>query len=619
MSLSARNKWSLWTVALVFAVIVVSRVSRPDPNFLSWDVFGYYLYLPNTFIYHDPGMNDINRVQEQRIKYEASGTLYQAYIGPEGRWIIRYSMGNAVFYAPFFVAGHALAIITGAPRDGFSWPYRSAIQYGTLLYSLIALIFARRILLRIVDDRVTAWSIIFLVFGTNLYQMLAFNNGLTHGNLFMAYILIIWFTMRWHERPSAASATGMGAFCGLAVITRPTEILCVFIPLLWNTMDRQLFREKLASIRKHWHHLLLIAAVMLLAGLPQMLYWKMYAGKYFFRSYDNPAEGLDILTPYTWKFLFSFRKGWFVYTPLMTLAVAGFALVWMWKRAWFAPLFVFFVLNLWITSSWTNWWYAGSFGSRAIVQSYAVMMIPLAFVVCYAFYGKHAVPKRIVLSLLFLFLALNLFQTFQYQRGIIHPERMTAAYYLKVFGKLNYNGEYNHLLLPDRNIDASIPDTADFTETKVWQYTFEDPAELDEKKRDHITDTLAHTGRACYRIDTLQPFLDLKAFRYSDISDKDYVFVRITGWVYPIQPADGNPLSVVRTFAYKKQLYGYSAVVLSEERHGIRPGQWNFFTVDYMTPHLRTLRDDFTSHFWLQGRSPVFLDDISVGIWEPRR
>ena len=53
-------------------------ISNFPLNIFSWDVFGYYLYLPLTFIYHDLGIRDVSIVNEIIEKYHNTGTFYQA-------------------------------------------------------------------------------------------------------------------------------------------------------------------------------------------------------------------------------------------------------------------------------------------------------------------------------------------------------------------------------------------------------------------------------------------------------------------------------------------------------------------------------------------------------------
>ena len=50
--------------------------------------------------------------------------------------------------APFFGVGHLLALIAGAPRDGFSWPYQGAAAAAGFVYVLIGLVILASVLRR---------------------------------------------------------------------------------------------------------------------------------------------------------------------------------------------------------------------------------------------------------------------------------------------------------------------------------------------------------------------------------------------------------------------------------------------------------------------------------------
>ena len=105
-------------------------------NILSWDVFGYYLYLPMTFINDNLGLQDTNILRSILDQYHNSSTLYQAYQTETGSWVLRYPMGMAILYSPFFFMGHLLAGFTGFARDGFSQPYQTAILCAGIFYSI---------------------------------------------------------------------------------------------------------------------------------------------------------------------------------------------------------------------------------------------------------------------------------------------------------------------------------------------------------------------------------------------------------------------------------------------------------------------------------------------------
>ena len=79
-----------------------------------------------------------------------------------------------------------------------------------------------------------------------------------------------------------------------------------------------------------------------------MIYWKIYAGTFIYDSYQNPGEGLDLMSPHTFSFLFSYQKGWLLYTPLMIFAFMGLIWVRKKKREMLFPLVLFLLVNIWV-------------------------------------------------------------------------------------------------------------------------------------------------------------------------------------------------------------------------------------------------------------------------------
>ncbi len=94
--------------------------------------------------------------------------------------------------------------------------------------------------------------------------------------------------------------------------------------------------------------------------------------------YTYGDEGFFFSRPALLKGLFSWRKGWLLYTPMMALALTGF--VFLKKRIpqAFWPLLIFTFANIWIITSWWSWWYGGSLGMRPMIDSYALLALPLA-------------------------------------------------------------------------------------------------------------------------------------------------------------------------------------------------------------------------------------------------
>ncbi len=155
---------------LLICGIVVFRFVYPPVNILSWDVFGYYLYLPAAFIYHDLRLTDISWVNQLIEQYQTTATLYQATALPAGGWVMKYSMGMAVLNAPAFFIAHAFSLLTDFNPDGFSLPYQYAWAISGLVYTAIGIIMLRKILLEFFDDKVTAIILVTCCFSHQLFS-----------------------------------------------------------------------------------------------------------------------------------------------------------------------------------------------------------------------------------------------------------------------------------------------------------------------------------------------------------------------------------------------------------------------------------------------------------------
>ena len=113
---------------------------------ISWDVSGYYYYLPAYFIYKD--VQQMKWREGIQKKYNPASSMYQAFEHSEGNYVMKYSAGLAVQYLPFFAIGHLMAIIGPWEPDGFSFPYQFMLSLGSLIVCIIGLIFLRKILLQ---------------------------------------------------------------------------------------------------------------------------------------------------------------------------------------------------------------------------------------------------------------------------------------------------------------------------------------------------------------------------------------------------------------------------------------------------------------------------------------
>lgn len=585
----AENPVSFWTLLAVLITVFVTALFCFPANIISYDTFGYYLYLPQIFIYKDLGFSNIEQIQAIVDTYESSGTLYQIWQTETGDWLIRYTSGQAVLFAPFFFMAHGYTLLTGGVADGFSLPYQIALFGGCFFYFFVAMFLLRRILLHFFSDKTTALTLFLLTLGTNLFANAIVGISGIHSQLFFLYTLLIFFTIRWHENPVWKNILPIAIAGGLICITRPTDIICLLIPLLWKVFDRDSLSEKWQLCREKFPQLLVSAVIMGVIGSVQLIYWKIYSGHFLIDSYNNPGEGLDFLYPHLAGTLFSFRKGWFIYTPMMLFVLLGFIPLWRRRRDCFWPLFVFLVLNVYLVSCWSCWWYAGSFSNRAYVQSYALLAIPFGFFL-QAIGEKRNFVRIPVYLIAAVLLCLNLFQTWQFRKKIISASDMTRRAYFANFFQTDASKCDPSLLL-------------------VWR----DPSGIEEMdtNRCYVERFLTKEtfGEEGFQTDSTVEFSPAVRIPYKEITGKDHAWMRIRCEIMPCAPVAENPGYLTVTFQHGEKNYKYRTFPLSDS---LAVGQWNPIEVMYLTPEIRIRTDELVIYYWHQGRQPVRIRNVEV-------
>ncbi len=134
-----------------------------------------------------------------------------------------------------------------------------------------------------------------------------------------------------------------------------------------------------------WRRVLMTAAIALLVFAPQLVIWRFATGSWIANTYGLMSMrygvmgfGFNFARPHLFAVLFSMKRGLFVWSPILLLCVPG----WFWLRSvvpgWRWAVLSFWGANLYVIASWAMWWYGGSFGHRAFVESYAIMALPLA-------------------------------------------------------------------------------------------------------------------------------------------------------------------------------------------------------------------------------------------------
>jgi hypothetical protein len=188
-----------------------------------------------------------------------------------------------------------------------------------------------------------------------------------------------------------------------------------------------------------------MALIAVLVWVPQMIYWREMTGQWLYFSYGSD-ERFFFNHPVIINGLFGFRKGLFIYTPLLIFAFAGLTILWKNRSPHMAAIAVFVPLNIYIILSWWCWWYGGGFGQRAFIDSYALMAIPAAALLQFALTADRKWLRKAILAAWSLLFLLGVYNNIQYYYGAIHWDSMTKEAYLDSFGRIRPSAHFNDLL-----------------------------------------------------------------------------------------------------------------------------------------------------------------------------
>jgi hypothetical protein len=291
----------------------------------------------------------------------------------------------------------------------------------------------------------------------------------------------------------------------------------------------------------------------------------------------------------------------------------GFYFMRKYARGIFLALAVFVFVYAWMIMSWECWWYAACFSIRGMVELYPAMAIALGFLIMHLSAERkwYRIPAGIIISFLLL---LNLFQHWQYNHGIIHQERMTEAYYWKVFGTTQYNPAYADLLEVERWPEVEVlPDVSLLKKIDTYYLDFEPGSAF---KHDSIQAGRAHSGSFSFAMGEGWEYGPVYDPIFSELTQKDHLWFRVSAWIcYDTTAANAQPPFLTVNYQAKNRSLKYKAIPL--DTAGIHPGEWRFIQTDFITPNQLYARDKIGCMVWNPGKIRLHLDDFRVEVYEP--
>lgn len=381
VSLDAVMRRPAWlaTVALAVAATVAFAVGHDDWNRTvrepTADAAYYYAYLPSLVLDRDLDLSN---------QYRVTQNWYRLGPTPLGRAGNVFGIGPAIFSLPAFVAGHGLAIATGARRDGFSRYETTLVLWFSIAASLGAVVLAARLAARQVGAAFAGYvgALVAAISGPLLYYAVR-QPGYAHpfAALFATLLIERWDASYESGAPrSLRTWLVLGAAAGAAALARPQlAVWALVLPVAAIDDVRRCGNVSprpglgLGRLVARWTAGALATA---LVFAPQLVSWKLLYGAWYvvpqgpgFLRWDSPAWS---------ETLFSSRNGLLPWAPLYAPMLLGvLVLARRGARLPLALLLGLFGQALINGAAW-DWWAGGSFGGRRFDSCYAVFAVGAA-------------------------------------------------------------------------------------------------------------------------------------------------------------------------------------------------------------------------------------------------
>lgn len=587
MALSVRLRSALILISLALLYILLVRLAGRYNNYPygDWhseiyaDKAGYYIYLPAAFLhgfYQEAYPDDIEARLGHGFRFE------------EGRLFTKYPMGVAVMVSPFFLAAHLLALSGDQAADGFSGDYYEMSYYASVFYLLLGGWCLFLWLRKKFPLMVAVGSVLFVLFGTNLY-FYAFRDPLmSHVYSFALFSMLLLFTERLWNAPGVRRLVPVAIVGGLIVLVRPVN--AIFLPMILFPLSQGsgglLQRLRFLASPAPLLTLFLITALIL---LPQLAYWKFISGRFLFNAYQG--EGFTNWdSPLFAEVLFSPAGGLFAYTPGILLALAGSAVMIIRKEPlrWSAPLYFMAVLS--ICSVWYDYRFGCSFGQRSFTEYFSLFALPVASLVSLSFSRLRRIPGYFLVSVMVYLIYLNTGLTGIHTKchfGEDWEWPVYRAYYERagLFPYLNPLDEY------------------------VWKDDFEGVNSIYASRMHIVEDDGAYSGKFVSRADTVN--------RYADgfTAEADHIITGrldriIVGFKYRIT-GDAGSSAVVCSLETADTMSYYALNRI--DQNGIEPGKWNDVVTEFEPDGIKAF-GLLKLYVWRLSGQEIMIDDFAVQV-----
>lgn len=597
----------LFIVVYIFLIFSIKTII-PYVNFISFDNFGYYMHLPAKYIYADVELKTgwFEKVTE---KYKNTGYYSQTTTTQDNKRIMRFYKGMSYLWIPPFVVGHLYAKMFGYEADGFSLPYHTALVYYGAIFSILGVILSRKILRYYFDERITAITLFIFFIGTSIFYFSTLGSDVPHIYLFTLFVSLIYWTIKWHDKPKIGYMLLLAISMGLIIAIRPSDVFIAIIPIMWGVYNKKTLTSKLHLLYANINQVFIAILICVIFILPQLIYYYKYTGSLIINIYNDPGAAFDFLHPRVAYVLFGFRKGWFIYSPLILLGFIGLFILRKRHKDYFLACLIYFTILIYLIASFNS---LVSFGWRAFLQSTALLIIPTGYFVHYI--AKQKVLVKITLGIIVsAFIILNIHQAYQFKLGVLDGSMMTRKYYFAVLGKNSVSEDDKKLLIVERPINAikTLPEGIEFKNNKLLILDFED-AQINDSSA-----PIPYNGHGMFMLNKNINYSPAYKNSFKNICTNYYCYLKISVFVYSDANLKDSLFLVADTKNLKNKSISWKGATIDDAGNTFTPGKWNHLEAYYITPEVYSREEIIESYIWYRGKNKVWIDDFCVRVYEP--
>lgn len=599
-------------IVILFSFFACYRLFLPKEQgwktIITSDGRGYYAYLPAIFIYGDLTFKQVASTEKKN--YNRYDFLPEYLVTVKTKTVNKYFSGVALLLMPFFLLALFFSWIVGLPLDGYSFFFQFFTGLGALFYLSSGLFFLLKTLQRMnISGSVISWVITAILLGTNLFYYSIWQPSMSHVYSFFAVNGFIYFALKTMERRDGIHPVLMGLFFGFVILIRPVNGLAIFlIPFLcpgWNG-----FFSFLRYSATGKGLLAIPAAVTVIAIQP--ILWYFQTGEFLIWSYPN--EGFYFANPEIMNILFSYRKGLFIYTPLLLLSILGLIPILSGKKFFrFISLLIFLILFTCLTASWWNWYYGDGFGMRPFIDFYGLFAILIAIFL-------NSLSNRAIFGffkgMIIIFVFLNLFQTWQYIQGIIHPFDMDREKYSFVFLRADssrFDCLGGNKEIPFYGADLRKP-------YRVYQHDFEKPQNGWNDIYRKLDSIHSFSGRFLGRLDSLHEFspgLEMVADTFAPGGGK--LFCKVTLMLNDSSPGASNRAFFVISIDSVDKGYNYWNGLKINGISRQDTGQWRKCMYQWNLPVIKNPKAVVKMYVWNPRRQTFAIDNMRIELYRAQQ